>query len=51
MDKATNSVSADNTVSASNESDRNDSTSFNFLKDGSPRVIFVKCGFEDKQDD
>jgi hypothetical protein len=51
MDEVTNSVSADDTVSVSNKFDENDPRSFNFLKDGSPRLIIVKCGFKDEEDD
>ncbi len=51
MDEITNSVSTDDTVSTSNQYDKNDPRSFNFLKDGSPRLIIVKCGFKEEEDD
>jgi hypothetical protein len=51
MDEVTNSVSTDDTVSASNKFDEYDPRSFNFLKDGSPRLIIVKCGFKEEEDD
>jgi hypothetical protein len=51
MDETTNSVNNDDTVSTSNQYDKNDPRSFNFLKDGSPRLIIVKCGFKEEEDD
>jgi hypothetical protein len=51
MDETTNSVNNDDTVILSNKFDENDPRSFNFFKDGSPRLIIIKHGFDDDEDD